>query len=311
MRTAAEWFAARRRPQDADFEARFAGWLAENPRNAEEYVLCELTWSLSATAADSLRAEVPPRPWYRNRVVAAAAAAVLVGVVALTAFWAMPPSAMTLHTGPGEQRTIALSDGTQLTMNTRSNIEVRLGRSKREVRVLDGEVFFAVAKDPSRPFLVETPLGIARAVGTRFNVLAESAHVEVATEEGRVWVTPTNDASAGVMASAGLRATLVRAGSAPVLDKADLSRIENWRARRLEFDDVPLDMALRECSRYLAVPIRPATPEIGRIRVSAVLTIGDIEALRSTLKGAFGLTLVAGRDEWLVSAAARDARVDE
>ena len=216
---------------------------------------------------------------------AGAAAAAFVGLVALAAFWAMPPAPMTLYTGPGEQRTIALADGTQLTMNTRSNIEVRMSRSKREVRIFDGEVFFAVAKDPSRPFLVETALGTARAVGTRFNVLADSAHVEVATEEGKVWVATSSDASTGVMATAGLRATLVRGGSGPVLDKADLSRVENWRARRLEFDNVPLDAALKEFSRYTDIPIRPATQEIGQIPVSAVLKVGDMNALRATLKG--------------------------
>jgi len=300
--TAAEWFAARRRPQDSSFEARFSQWLAENPRNVEEYALCELTWSLSATAAEGLQSEMHARPWYRNRAVAGAAAAAFVVMVALAAFWAMPPAPMTLYTGPGEQRTIALADGTQLTMNTRSNIEVRMSRSKREVRIFDGEVFFAVAKDPSRPFLVETALGTARAVGTRFNVLADSAHVEVATEEGKVWVSTSSDASAGVMATAGLRATLLRGGSGPVLDKADLSRVENWRARRLEFDNVPLDTALKEFSRYTDIPIRPATQEIGQIPVSAVLKVGDMNALRATLKGAFGLTVIANAKEWLVVA---------
>ena len=97
-------------------------------------------------------------------------------------------------------------------------------------------------------------------------------------------------------------------GARPELDRADLNRIENWRARRLEFDRVPLDAVLREFSRYLAVPIRAATPQVGQIPVSAVLKAGDVEALRATLNGAFGLTLAAGEEEWLVSAPANAAR---
>ncbi len=302
MRTAAEWFAARRRPQDTSFEAQFSEWLQDNPRNAEEYALCEVAWKLSATAAEGLPSGMGARPWYGSRAVAAMTAAALAGLVVLGVFWALPPAPMALHTGPGEQRTIALADGTQLTMNTRSNIEVRMSRSKRAVRIIDGEAFFAVAKDPTRPFLVETRLGIARAVGTRFNVLADPVHVEVATEEGNVWVTMSGDTSAGVMASAGLRATLTQGVSRPVLDKADLARVENWRARRLEFDNVPLDAALKEFSRYTDLPIRTATREIGQIPVSAVLNVGDMNALRATLKGAFGLRLVANGAEWLVVA---------
>ena len=299
---AAEWFAARRRPQDASFEEHFSRWLAADARNADEYALCELTWELSAPAAEGLLADVRARPWYRQRAVTGAAAAIIVAALATAAFWAMPAKPLALQTAAGEQRTIALADGTRLTMNTRSSIEVRLSRSKRAVRILDGEVFFAVARDPSRPFFVETTLGTARAIGTRFNVLAGTERVEVATEEGKVWVTTASGGAAGVMATAGVRATLVPGSANPVLDTADLARIENWRARRLEFNDVPLDAALKEFSRYTRNPYRSATREIGQIPVSAVLNIGDENALRVTLKAAFGLDVVDRNEEWLVIA---------
>jgi hypothetical protein len=48
------------------------------------------------------------------------------------------------------------------------------------------------------------------------------------------------------------------------------------------------------------VPIRAATAEIGRIPISAVLKVGDVAALRSTLGAAFGLQLVKGHGEWVV-----------
>ncbi|WP_348240948.1 hypothetical protein, partial [Salmonella enterica] len=71
-------------------------------------------------------------------------------------------------------------------------------------------------------FVVQTSLGTARAVGTRFNVLLDSQHVEVATEEGQVLVTAVGDHAAGVLASAGLRATIVRGDSHAELDHVDL-----------------------------------------------------------------------------------------
>jgi len=58
-RTAAEWFAARHGPREADLEPRFADWLREDPKNADEYALCELTWALAGDAASSLIVDAP------------------------------------------------------------------------------------------------------------------------------------------------------------------------------------------------------------------------------------------------------------
>jgi transmembrane sensor len=271
-------------------------------RNAEEYALCERAWELSAAAAEGLDREVRVRSSYRRRAVGGIAALASAALIVLTVSWLMPPAPTVWRTGPGEQRTLALEDGSRITMNTRSTLEVRIDRSKREIRMQGGEAFYEVAKDESRPFVVETSLGTARAVGTRFNVLVDGDRVEVATEEGKVLVQTLDRSGAGVLATAGTRATLVHGEFRPALDRADLTRIENWRARRLEFDRVPLDAALKEFSRYTPVPIRAGSPDVGQIYVSAVLKVGDVDALRATLKGAFGLTVVAGRDEWLVTA---------
>jgi transmembrane sensor len=299
--TASEWFAARHGLHDAELDRRFTRWLAEDPRNADEYALCDLTWALSADAAEGLELEAPSRHWYRRAPIVAAALAACAAIVGVMLYWTAAPEPLRFTTLPGEQRTVALEDGSRVTLNTRSALEVRLARSKREIRMLEGEAYFDVAKDPSRPFVVETPLGSARAVGTRFNVLIDTGRVEVSTEEGKVLVQSSDPSGSAVMATPGTRATLTHDGSSPVLAAADLTRIENWRAHRLEFDRVPLADALVEMSRYTVLPIRAGSADIGRVQVSAVLRAGDVDALRATLKGAFGLELVAGTNGWVVT----------
>ena len=320
-RTAAEWFAARLAPRNEQMEQRFALWLAADARNAEEYELCQLTWELAPAAAEGLEEEsavggsearaattdsarqggVYSR--VRRVVFAGAAAAACAALIAIAVLWLNSPKLSTWSTAPGEQRVIALADGSRVTLNTRTTLEARMGRSLRELRLLNGEAFFDVAKDASRPFVVETKLGTARAVGTRFDVLLEDERVEVATEEGKVLVQAPHAEESGVLATAGTRATLIRGNSRPALDRADLMRIENWRAHRLEFDRVPLAVALKEFSRYTRVPIRPASSEVAELRISAVLKTGDVEALRSSLRGAFGLSVIERPDHWLVTAA--------
>jgi transmembrane sensor len=298
--SAAEWFAARHGAHDAELERRFERWLTEDPRNGDEYALCDITWELSADPAASLAAPVPLRRWPRRAAAALLALAACAALVAVLVPRLAPPAPLRFVTAPGEQRSIRLADGSEVTLNTRSALEVRIGRAQRELHMLEGEAFFAVAKDAARPFVVETPLGRARAVGTRFNVFVLDDRVEVSTEEGRVLVQSGDRDGDSVMTTPGTRATLERGMQSPRVDAADLTRIENWRAQRLEFDRVRLDDALAEISRYTALPIRAGSAEIGRTEISAVLKVGDVAALAATLEGAFGLELVETRDEWIV-----------
>ena len=298
--TAAEWFAVRRGPHDDEVERRFSAWLTSSAENFEAYALCELTWELAGTAAASLSSSQAPSPWYRRRTVGAAAAALVLACVALGFVLFSPTRVTVWNTKPGEQRTLTLEDGSRVILNTRSIVEVRMGRSARDVRIVQGEAFFEVAHDRLRPFNVQTPLGTIRAVGTRFDVLLDEQRVEVVMEEGKVLVKSAAPAGQEVAAVAGMRATLLAGSTRAALDSADLTRIENWRAHRVEFDRVPLSTALKEFSRYTALPIRVESPQIGQMSVSAVLQAGDVDALRATLKGAFGLRLIAKQNELVV-----------
>ncbi|HVO46900.1 MAG TPA: FecR domain-containing protein [Steroidobacteraceae bacterium] len=300
--TAAEWFAARHAGHDTELERRFAAWLAASRQHFEDYALCELTWELAASAAVGISQAPANVPWYRrtSSLAAAAAAAALLLFAFLRVMHPSSAPAVVWQTQAGEQRSISLADGSHIVMNTRSMLEIRMGARRREVRLLTGEAYFEVAHDESRPFIVRTPLGHIRAVGTRFDVLLDGQRVEVAMEEGKVMVRSALPDAPEVLTVAGMSATLAPGSAAPHLQPADLNRIENWRARRIEFDRVPLGTALREFSRYTPVPITAGSPEIAQMPISAVLKAGDVAALRATLKGAFGLQVIESGDGLVV-----------
>jgi|SRR5579872_743205 len=299
--TAAEWFAARRARQDEQLERRFSTWLAADPRHFEDYALCELTWELTAHAAAELGRPATV-PWYRRRIVGALAAGLFLACMALSLMQFWPARSIVWTTKAGEQRSLTLQDGSHITMNTRSTLEVRMGRGRRDIRVIQGEAFFEVAHDPSRPFVIDTSIGTIRAVGTRFDVLLDAKHLEVNMEEGKVMIHGAAPGSVERPAAAGVRARLTAGSSDVAFDSADLTRVENWREHRIEFDRVPLAAALSEFSRYTALPIRAQSPQIARLPISALFKTGDINALRATLKGAFGLTIVERNDELIVTA---------
>jgi transmembrane sensor len=304
-RTAAEWFAARRGGRNEDLEQRFSAWLAASERNFEAYALCQLTWELAASAAAGLEAPRAPIPRFWRPLPGLAAAMLLLVLAAAAGWrWLSVPAPAVWSTRPGEQRLLRLEDGTRITLNTRSTLEVRMGRKIRDIRLIRGEAFFDVAHEADRPFVVTTAYGTVRAVGTRFDVLLDDRSAEVNMEEGKVLVRGSGPGARAMPAVAGMRAMLFAGAAQPEFGSADLERVNNWRAHRIEFDRVPLAAALKEFSRYTPVPVVVASPEVGRMTISAVLRTGDINALRATLKGAFGLELVEGRDELVVRDAA-------
>ena len=298
-RTAEEWFAARLGPRRNALEAAFSAWLGADPKHRREYAACEFAWGLAGEAHIATRPQRRRAPF--ARVAAAALAASLAAIAVGSWVFRTPTPPLVYRTGPGEQRIVRLADGSQVNINTRSRLEVRIDRRHRDLRLVTGEAFFDVVKDAARPFIVATDIGSARAVGTRFNVLVYAERVEVSTEEGKVLVQPPDATSSGVLATAGTRAILARGMRQAAIDRADLNRIDNWRARRLEFDRVPLSEVLAEFSRYTLLPIRAATPAVGQVSVSAVLKVGDIDALKATLNAAFGLDVVPQANEWVVT----------
>lgn len=93
----------------------------------------------------------------------------------------------------GEKALFSLQDGTRVRLNSGSTIRYPEVFSKDGKRVvyLEGEAFFKVAKDQSRPFIVKSGLVSTRVTGTEFNVRNnfEDGTVQVALREGEVVVT--------------------------------------------------------------------------------------------------------------------------
>jgi transmembrane sensor len=288
-RTAAEWFAARRERSNGKLEKQFQAWVTEHTSHAEEYALCEVLWEVSRAAAGEQPMPMPSgRRAFGMRRISVALATAAAAASLLVWFW--PPPTQNWATTPGEQRALLLEDGSRVTLNTRTRLSVTFAHHAREVVLDQGEAYFEVAKDTTRPFTVRTAMGSARAVGTHFNVYLDGQNLAVTTEEGSVLVA--GPAAGGtVLVTTGRRAELHGDMHRPIVGPADLPRTLNWLAQRIEADNVPLATVLNEFNRYTTVPVRAASSAIAAVHVTAVLRIGDIDALRATLKGAFGFEL--------------------
>ncbi|PUZ20739.1 FecR family protein [Chitinophaga costaii] len=78
-----------------------------------------------------------------------------------------------IQTHNGEQRKLQLPDSTWLTINAGSNVRIASDFAEnRRVQVIDGEVFFDVRRQTSKPFIVESGPLKTTVMGTSFNVSA-------------------------------------------------------------------------------------------------------------------------------------------
>jgi transmembrane sensor len=200
------------------------------------------------------------------------------------------------ETAVGEQSTVRLSDGSSVTLNTDSSIEVRYDEVQRAVLMLRGEVFFEVAHDTARPFRVRARDRLLEAVGTAFNVrLGPTDDVKMMVTEGKVSVVPwvpdavPRPSAPPVIVAAGSLA-IMRAGPMVVqgLDATEIDARLSWQRGMLVFDSEPLDSVLLEISRYTTVEFAPDA-SIRDVRVGGYFRAGDIDSLLVALRAGFDI----------------------
>ncbi|RKU67990.1 FecR family protein [Parabacteroides sp. AF17-3] len=107
--------------------------------------------------------------------------------------------AMQTITVPAGQRiNITLVDGTNVWLNARTSLSypVKFGKNNRQV-VLDGEAYFDVTKDKSKPFIVQTNNYNVEVLGTQFDVNAysETGEFETTLMSGSVKVASASDST--------------------------------------------------------------------------------------------------------------------
>lgn len=222
----------------------------------------------------------------RRRVKYYAAGLALACVLAVPAWLVMqayPPSYLMadVRAGTGQWKTQTLSDGTRITLNSASAVNLRYDASRRAIELLQGEILVDVAKDASRPFLIETRDGSMRALGTRFVVSREASSTVLSVLESRVTVQTAQQREAksadSTLVQAGQSVRIVPHSVGPVtqIDARSLESV--WMQHRLFADDRPLTEVLDTLSRYRSGHIDYDAASIRHIRISAVLPLDDTD----------------------------------
>lgn len=265
-----------------DDGADLQAWLQQDPARAGAYADTEQAWRSAGELADdadvrawTAAALQATRPRRRGRAWAWLAAASLAGLVVAgyllrDTLW---PSVAVYATALGEQRTLTLADGSEVTLNTDSLLRVRYGARSRRLELQRGEALFEVEHDAARPFAVVARDGTVTALGTRFGVRNEADAVTVTLQRGSVRVQRPY-AQARVL-QPGQQARLPVAGSGIALQDVDAAAALGWAEGWLKFRRVPLGKVIAEANRYSARRLSLGDPALADVPLSGSFRVGD------------------------------------
>jgi transmembrane sensor len=283
------------RPQA--IEAAFREWLVASPTHARAFARVNEIWDLipgavvPAHRANSLTNVRTRNKRYVRRRLAAFAVLLLTVVVVLR----LLPADRTYETAVGALQTVKLDDSTRVTLNTGTRLKIAYRTNERRIVLEHGEALFEVAKNPRRPFVVQTGNEQIVALGTTFDVRRDPAKLAVTLIEGKVQVSTQNAASNWIERTAALepgdRLTLVADG-APTLDRPEIGYTLAWQHGQIYFDDSTLRDAVAELNRYGSTRIRFSDSTVASLRISGVFSTRDPAQFASAVASLHGLRIV-------------------
>lgn len=294
---AQQWFARLLAPDCSEFErAAFAHWRAVDPAHDAAYRQVEDIWARSArvredpaiasAVAEALRpARTAPRHPGRKWLSMAAAAAVILLMVASWRFWPRETPAIRYATAVGQQRTVALEDGSQVVLDTNTELLVRFDRRERDLTLKHGRVDFTVRHDAERPFVVRTPEGSVTDIGTRFQVRVHGGESTVTLLQGEVKVATKDAAQSAVLApDESITLSSDRLGVPRTVSSAELSSLRGWTQGNLVVKGWPLSAVLAEMNRYSSTKLQLGDPSLGSTSISGVFKAGDQKSFAMALE---------------------------
>jgi transmembrane sensor len=298
-REAARWLARLQSGRDPDIQRKFQQWHDDDPRNAAAFARVRGSYEQAGLLRHSpiMNSEVrePARPKAAWRPLPALAAAVAIVVLVPVGVMVLRngglavggTQAVMLLTQVGEIRQVELADGSKVTLDTATKIDVEIGRSRRTAHLRYGRARFQVAQADT-PFVVETPSSTVTTGEGVIDVEQVGGEGGIHVLAGAADVRAVNAGQASAVALGAGQGMTVNAGGAERTSVAVPA--SDWTRGMLQFDGTPLTEAVALANRYSERHIL-LIGDLGGLRVTGAFRAGDTAGLAKALAAAFGLSL--------------------
>ncbi|WP_460417951.1 FecR domain-containing protein [Pseudomonas sp. microsymbiont 2] len=204
------------------------------------------------------------------------------------------------HTGTGEMRTLRLEDGTLLSLNTRTAVDIDFQGEQRLIVLHQGEISVETGHDDSHPLLVRTEEGRLRPLGTRFLVKREDAGTRLEVLQSSVAAKPQNSGDEQVL----------REGQQVLMSADGLGRVgsvavgsDAWTRGMLVVDNVRLADLVAALGQYRSGHLG-VSDEVADLRVSGSFPLTDTDLALASLQPALPVK-IERHTPWWVTVSAR------
>ncbi|MEN3746409.1 FecR domain-containing protein [Sphingomonas sp. HF-S3] len=277
---------------DDALESALDRWLAGDPRRSGALLQAQAAWATldrdMAGAGHAVRPlsaddHVPLRAAGRRRFLIGGGAAIAASLIGTLLLVDRLPR---YETEIGEIRRVPLADGSTMAINTGSLATVDLEPNRRSVRIDRGELWFQVAKDPGRPFIVEAGPVRVQAVGTAFAVRRRDRGADIFVTEGVVEAWSGEGQARHIRIAAGEHAYIADDASitrSPA-DATSVYRALAWREGKIDLSGVTLAEAAAEFNRYNHRRLVIADPAIGGETFDGILRTDDLEGFAMAVR---------------------------
>lgn len=196
----------------------------------------------------------------------------------------MEAGAVTYTTGAGKRTALALGDGTEISLNSESRLQLpaNYGASYKTVQ-LEGHAYFRVVSQQNSPYVVIAEGVNTRVLGTEFSVKAyKNSETRVSVMSGRVSVNDT-------IVSANQYAYLDSIGRIMVRNKIDKVNDFAFVSGKLVLNDVKLRDAVDDMNRWYGTDIRFSDIDIENYHIRGSFSSGTALSLKEILETMFDI----------------------
>jgi len=327
--TAADWFVRRRDGLPPEAEQQYQAWVGADSRHAAAMAMLHSTWDVVSFPGAARRHREAARVldrWAsarRRRPFLIATAGLAVAAALVFAFLpsgSPPMTAASAATVAVRPNLATLPDGSTVELNKDAEIVPDFTPARRSVRLVRGEAFFSVTKDPNRPFVVSAGGVEIRAVGTAFSVRSDTKGIGVLVTEGRVAVEPTAPSAhrepeigkspapgQPIFLDAGRRVALAvdHAGEPPPavkpLSADEVSAALSWRGKRVEFSRMPLSEVAALFNARNRLQLSISDGDTAMIPISGIFWSDDPEGFVRLLESGLGVRSKRSVDTFFLS----------